>query len=317
MIYLIFAGYLFYPYFGRFGPVRYLIVANAGFAGVGVFVLSRRWLVSFAASVLAGALFAFGPFALSVASYHPSAGVIFALVPWLFCPAAFWTRRRPLNRIGSVIIVGLLSLLPFVTVILFFELLGQFGLFPIPKQIHLTLSGQLSLISPFAVGSDHFLVGLYHVPVAAFVVGLGMFFAGRRIGIIIIFAIGMFLSFCDFNLQASPIFWIAVPTLCCCIITGAGLEGLVLAGRGDRKWALAAGTISFVFAAVAILLGLNGQRIYFESAKLYALGVLGSFIIYFIARAQVSAHTFRWLILSAALLVDIVISSKILIAEIF
>ena len=52
--YALLALYLYYPHFEHFGRLDYLYPVNSVLAGLGCFVLSRRWISSFAASLLAG-----------------------------------------------------------------------------------------------------------------------------------------------------------------------------------------------------------------------------------------------------------------------
>ena len=94
VIYLGFAVYLYQPHFKNFNKLQYLLVLNACLASLGCFVLSRRWVSSFAGSFFAGALYGFGPFALGLANFHPTAGLLAAIVPWLFCPAVFGPKAE-------------------------------------------------------------------------------------------------------------------------------------------------------------------------------------------------------------------------------
>ena len=94
VMYAGFAIYLYQPYFKYFDALRYLLVVNVCLASLGCFVLSRRWVGAFAGSFFAGAMYGFGPFALGLAGCHPTAGLLAATVPWLFCPAAFGPKGR-------------------------------------------------------------------------------------------------------------------------------------------------------------------------------------------------------------------------------
>ena len=69
-----FAVYLYQPYFKDFNKLQHLLVVNACLASLGCFVLSRRWLATFAGSFFAGAIYGFGPFLLGLARFHPTAG---------------------------------------------------------------------------------------------------------------------------------------------------------------------------------------------------------------------------------------------------
>ena len=118
--YLALALHLYRPYIPKFEPVQYLFIINSIAGALGCFVLSRRWVSSFVGSLFAGAIYGFGPFALSFAAYHPFAGLPMAAVPWLFCQAAFF-RHNTLHQTNGHEFVGLavLKLLPIAAIALF------------------------------------------------------------------------------------------------------------------------------------------------------------------------------------------------------
>ena len=110
-VYTAFAVYLYRPYFKGFNALQLqdLFVANICLAFLGYYVLSRRWIAGFAESVFAGVIYGFGPFALGLAKFHPTAGFLVATIPWLFCPAVFGVARPswPLRgRPGLVLYEG-------------------------------------------------------------------------------------------------------------------------------------------------------------------------------------------------------------------
>ena len=143
VIYASFAVYLYQPYFKHFNALQYLLVVNVCLASLGCFVLSRRWVSSFAGSFFAGAIYGFGPFALGLANFHPTAGLLAAIVPWLFCPAVFGPKAK-LRWLRIP-----LSSLPFLAILLFFQISAHYRLFAIPMQARLTFSlgGKDSLLS--------------------------------------------------------------------------------------------------------------------------------------------------------------------------
>jgi hypothetical protein len=323
VIYIGFAIYLYQPYFKKFNGLQYLIVVNVCLASLGCFLLSRRWVIGFGGSFFAGVIYGFGPFMLSLTKFHPTAGLLAAAVPWLFCPAAFGPKakwrwlRMPL------------SALPFLAILLFFQVSAYCRLFAIPIQARLHLADLLSLLAPLVVvQQSSTLVGFYHVPIAALVMGLSMLLAARRFGIMIIFCLGAMLAFCGSFLSISPIMWLAIPVLCCSVLVGAGMQGLTSAGFADRRWVLMAATIAAVLSFITLLLatkyysiftgfGSKYARVLVETAKMYILGAIAVAIVYFMACAKLRVHWLRWGVLGLATVVDVFFSARFIVDKIF
>jgi hypothetical protein len=319
-VYAAFAVYLYRPYFNGFGSLRLqdLFVANICLASLGAYVLSRRWVAGFAESFFAGAIYGFGPFAIGLAKFHPTAGFLFAAIPWLFCPAVFGPQGKfkPL-RVP-------LSLLPFLVIVLFFQLAARFGLYPIPINLKLHGAEMAGLLAPLVTAKRNMtLVGFYHIPVAPLIMGLSMLLvpleglsrggilqrgiilkglAARRFGIVAIFAVATILAFCDSFLDISPIIWLAISMLCCSVLIGAGMQGLISGGFADRKWILFAAIVMSVLAIVTLLLatkyfqtfaslGSGYARLLTEEAKMYILGAITIAIFFLMARAKFTAHS--------------------------
>jgi hypothetical protein len=85
-VYAAFAIYLYQPHLKSFDRFHYLTFFNVWLASMGCFVLSRRWVSAFTGSIIAGAIYGFGPFVLGLGKFHPTAGLVAAAIPWLFCP---------------------------------------------------------------------------------------------------------------------------------------------------------------------------------------------------------------------------------------
>lgn len=318
-IYIAFSVYLYRPHFKDFSSLQYLIVVNACLASLGCFVLARRWVASFVGSLFAGAVYGFGPFALGLAIYHPTAGFLAAAVPWLFLPAAFgpeakwrWLRTP-------------LSALPFLAIPLFFKLSAHYGLFPIPIQTKLHLADLAGIVMPLVMAERNLtIVGFYHVPIAPLIIGFAMLFKARRLGVIIILLAGTIPAFCNHILGAGPIIWLAIPVLCCSILVGAGMQALVCAGQADRKWPLASAVVMGVLSIITLLLatkyfsvfaGLADKyaKLLTETAKMYILGTVALAVIFFITRAKLRVHQLRWAVLCCAAAVDIFCSAAFIV----
>ena len=310
-IYAGFALCLFLPHFKKFEPLRVLVVVNVCLAALGCFVLSRQWVASFAGSFFAGAIYGFGPFGLWLSGFHPSVGLLAASIPWLLCPASLCSKRKWLW------ISAPLSALPFLAIWLAFQISFQYRLFPIPIHTKLHLAALAGLLAPLvALERTTPLVGFYHVPIAALILGSSMLLKARRFGIMTIFTLGTILAFCGPFFNISPILWLTIPVLCCSILIGSGIQGFALAGYTDRKWILITTGIMAVLAIITLLLAIKYHNIFAglgskyarlltHTAKMYILGAITTAVIFFMARAKLRLTALRWIILSLAIGVDI------------
>jgi len=321
-MYASFAVYLYQPHFKHFNRLQHLLIVNVCLASLGCFVLSRRWVSAFWGSFFAGALYGFGPFALGLAAYHPTAGFLAATIPWLFCPAAFGpkARWRWISRP--------LSALPFLAILLFFQISTYYRLFAIPTQLKLRLADLAGVLAPCVIAERSLtLVGVYQVPIAALVMGFSMLLAARRFGIMAIFAVGVILAFCGPFFNVSPIIWLTIPVLCCSVLIGAGMQGLASAGFSDRRWVLLTAVIMGILAIVTLLLatkyfqtflGLGSRyaKLLTETAWMYILGAITVAIIFFMARAKLRIAPLRWVILCSATAVDIFLGARFIVDKI-
>jgi len=292
IIYAVFAVYLYQPYFKGFGRWQYLWVVNVCLASLGCYVLSRRWVAGFGESLFAGAIYGFGPFILGLAKFHPTASFLAAAIPWLFCPAAFGPKEKwRWLRIP-------LAVLPFLAIVLFFQVSTHYRLFAVSTQVRLHRVDLVGLLAPLITAQQNTtLIGFYHIPVAALVIGFSMLLAARRFSIIIIFTIGTILAFCDSFFGISPIIWFTMPMLCCSVLVGAGMQALASAGFADKRWVLASAAIMCTLAIVTLLLatkyfqtflglGAGYAKLFTEAGKMYVLGAIVAAIIFFMIRAK-------------------------------
>ena len=326
LVYAGFAVYLYLPYFENFQRFQRLLPMNLFLAALGCYALSRRWVSGFIESLLAGGLYGFGPFTLSLAQYHPTAGLLAALIPWLFFPAAFGLKDRWkwLNM--------LLATLPFLVIVLFFKVTIHYRLFAVPTQARLNINELYSLLAPL-VAAKHgtILVGFYHVPIAALIMGFAMLIAARRFGVMAILILGTILSLCHpliYALEVSPIIWLTISVLCCSIIIGLGLQGLVSAGYADRKWILATSIVMGILTIVTLLLatkyfqtfmglGSGYARLFTEEAKMYIIGTVAIAIIFFLSCAKLRMHRVREAVIFAAIALDMFLGARFIIDGFF
>ncbi|MCK4752130.1 MAG: hypothetical protein KAS75_01695 [Planctomycetes bacterium] len=322
-IYVGFSVYLYQPYFQHFKTIQYLFVVNVCLASMGCYILSRRWVVSFIGSFFAGAIYGFGPFSLGLAGYHPTVGFLAAAVPWLFLPATY----GPKGKFRWLRIP--LSALPFLGIVVFFQVSAYYRLFAVPTQAKLYLYDLGGLLAPLVMAERSMVVvGFYHIPIAALVMGFSMLLMARRFGIMVILCIGVILAFCSLGLNISPIMWLTIPVLCCAILIGAGTDGLAFAGSSDRKWIFASALIMAALSATTFFLamkyrntfaglGLNHAKLLTESCKMYALGTITVAIIYILTLAKLRVHWLRLAVLCFSIGVDIFFSARFIVDKIF
>ena len=328
-VFFVYAGfsiYLYLPYFERFQRFQCLLAVNLFLAAMGCFILSRRWICGFIESLLAGAIYGFGPFTLSLARYHPTAGLLAASIPWLFLPAAFGNKNRPFW------LSALLTAIPFLAIVLFFQVTVHFHLFAVPIQARFKPDEIYSLMAPLvAAKRGTTLIGFYHVPIAALIMGFALLIKARRYGVMTVTAIGIILTLCapvNSALAVSPIIWLTVSMLCCSIIIGVGLQGFVSAGYADRKWILAITIVMGSLAIVTLLLatkyfqiflglGSGYARLFTKEAKIYILGAIAIAIIFYLSHAKLRMHLLRETILFAAIAFDIFLGARFIIDGIF
>ncbi|MCU0914294.1 MAG: hypothetical protein MUC88_07015 [Planctomycetes bacterium] len=322
-----FAVYLYRPHFGGFTGWQWLLPLNAWWAALGGYAVSRRWVAGFTGSLLAGLLYGFSPFLLSLAKFHPSVSLLAAGVPWLFVPAA---ATRTLSSTRSRWLSLLLWLLPFGVIALFFYLSAEHQLFAAPPQAPVRLPDLAGALAPLALlPRSTVLFGVYHIPVAAFVLGLAMVWIARRWNLLLVAAAGLALTFSRSFLGAeqiawlgiSPILWLTIPMVWCAVWSGIGLQGLVAAGHADRHWILALavllGTLAIVTLLLAarcfqVFLGLGDGygRLFVAAAQIYLLGVAVLGVIFVLTWRNLRWHGLRWALLSTVLGMDIFLSAR-------
>ncbi|MBU1259935.1 MAG: hypothetical protein KJ757_06920 [Planctomycetes bacterium] len=317
IIYTLFAGWLFYPYAQQLSRIQLLFLpAGSVIGAAGVFLLSRRWVLSFFASLAGGAIFGFGTFACSFYCYHPAAGLVNAFLPWFFMPAVFfyhWAKFKP-NIVA--IFSGLFLLLPILFVLSAYEVAAGMQFYPVPLNTTLTVQSLTGLIDPTGVKPDIFAPGFYHVSIAGLVIGFILLIRTSRIWTIILFVAAVFAAFFTPILNVPPAIWVSVPVLICSLLIAEGLEALVLSGASDSKWLLVSVAVLLLAILFNILLT-SRTGVFPQSVGLYGIGVVTVLLIYFIAQSKLAWHGTRMLVLYPAIFIDIIISTRYIIGRIF
>jgi len=320
-IYTAFAVYLYRPYLGEFTRWQYLLPFNSAAAAMGCFVLSRRWVCCLSGSLLAGAVFGFGPFVLGLARFHPTAGLLAASIAWLLLPASRYGRGRwPLAAV--------LCLLPAAVIVLFFQIGVHWRLFAMPISTQVRAEDLAALAAPLVmVRRTGSLLGFYHVPMAAVVLGLAMTLKARRVGVLLVLVAGATLAGWHSVCGVSPTIWLVFPVLCCSVMGGEGLSGLILAGNKDQKWVLLVAAVEAAMAVAALLLaaryfqvllglGSGYARLLVATARMFLMGAVATGFVFAVAAAGLRLAWLRTAVLGAALAVDIFVGAKFIVDSI-
>lgn len=331
-VYVAFAVHLYYPYFGTFTPWQWLLPASVCLGAVGCFVLSRRWVIGFSGSFVAGLVYGFGPFLLSLARFHETTMLLAAGIPWLFLPAAFVGRKH-----GGVA-TFLLSLLPFAAIVLFFRVGAgaDYRLFAAPIQAAPRPVDLFGFVAPLVMVTRTTTVpSLYHVPIAPLIFGLAMMFRARRYGVLLILVTGFALTFCRSFLAPahlewlgiSPILWLSIPLVGLSVLAGVGLQGLIEAGFSDGKWVLLAGIVPGILAITTLLLaakyfqtifglGDGYARLFVEAAKMHLMAAVAAAFVFTMTHFKTRVPSMRWLVLCGAIAVDIFFGAQYIVDKI-
>jgi hypothetical protein len=316
VIYAAFAVYLYINHLNNFYPYRRLLIPAAMLAASGTYILSTRWLSSPIASFFAGLLYAFGPFTLGFALYHPAAQMLVAILPFLLIPAALWPHKPSL---ASAFITTVFAVMPFVAIIAFFTAAAHYGFFPVPLYQKLHFVPYVGLLTPLVLKPMNFpFPSFYHFAVAPFIFGLFLFIRLHRFGAILFCAAGFVLAFYASISQTSPIIWAALPMLCFSIVAGLGLQGLVIATDADSVSLANCSVLMAVFAAASALVGFKlNNSLLFLASFWYIFAALAVYLILRLATSDRRARFFRWTILGIPLAVDIFISARAVIDKLF
>lgn len=320
-LYLAFAVYLYNPHFRKLRDLDNLVVISFTLAALGCYALTRRWVASFLASLLAGAVYGFGPYVLGLARFHPAASLLAAVIPWLLCPSAFaFKKRRQWLRWPCV-------LLPFIAIIAFFWLSSHFRLFAVPNQARLHSKDLVGLLAPLVtarLGGKTMLIGFYHVPVAIAVLGMIMSMVAQRYALLTIPMAAIILGLSPPILGVSPVMWFSIPTVFCSVAFALGLQGVLLAGHTDRKWILFAVLLAAFLSIAALLFATkyfqawcgfasSYAKLFLEAGKIYLLAAVTLAIIFLLTRLKFRAKTLRWLLLATVTGLDIFLGASYII----
>jgi hypothetical protein len=310
-IYVFISIYLYAPYLRGFTRIEYLFVINSAASSIGCFLLSRRWTKTFSASILAGAIYAFGPFLLGFTAYHPFAGIPAAIFPWLFIPAVMMVSGKKVSFLWALKL--LLCAFPFVIVILFFYLLslpsiGPF--FPMPP-IKGHLVNFVPIAFPLTGSAEDFIVSFYHLPVCGILLGLPLLISRKKYILLILFAACLCLSFCRPILETPPIVWTLLPGIFWAVLAAAGSERLLMANKTDVRLILAC------FIVLAVLSGFNFNQGHILSGSIFAGGTLLLAGVIVISRRSMNMRFLLWMLFYVGCCADILWGAKCTLEQVF
>lgn len=318
-VYAIFSGWLFWPYLGQFSGYQYLYAINPVLAAWGVYFLSRRWINNWTPSVLAGAAYGLGPFALSFSIYHPLAGIVYVMIPWLFLPSVYWGRSK--NPSGARFLTrGIFSLLPFAAVFGLFWVLSRPWIGPyflMPQTTPMNINDFRALFFPLYETGGKVIFSIYHIPLLLSLMGIFVLAVVQRVIVLIPFAAGLVLCFLDSVMQVSPIVWAAFPILFLSMLSGLGFQSMLYAGKSDSKWIIGCAIIAAALAAFFAGLSLHPLtgRVFDMTAMFYLVAAIALAAVYYFIRAKWRLPWGKWAILTSAVLLDIILSSRYLVGK--
>ncbi|MHC4949505.1 MAG: hypothetical protein ACYTEU_00755 [Planctomycetota bacterium] len=290
---------------------------NTAAAAWGAYFISKRWVKNWTPSLFAGAVYGFGPFALSFETFHPLAGLSFAMVPWLLLPAVYWHKGKSPDAFRFSI-RALLTLLPFAGIALLFWLTAQQWTGPVflmPKELSMTVKDFTDLILPLRKSGGVVVLGLYHCSIIFALMGVFVYIKLQRIGLLIPIAAGLILSFWEPVFQVSPIVWAAFPILFLSLLCGLGFQAFLWAGKSDSKWVVICAAAASVLAAFSwgITMSAFAGRVVELTALLYGLAATALWILLAMIRLNLRWHWFKWALLTTAIIIDLLFSARYLI----
>ncbi len=320
VLYGCFSIYLYLPSVGV-NNARVFCGFNAMAAAWGAYFLSKRWVNNWTPSVLTGAVYGFGPFALSFGAFHPLAGMSIVMVPWLLLPSVYWHKGKSPDTIRFCI-RGLLALLPFAGIVLLFWLPAQQWAGPrflMPKDLALTVQDFANLIFPLRNSGGIVAFGLYHGAVVFALMGVFVYIKLQRIAVLIPIAAGLILSVWEPIFQVSPIVWAAFPILFLSVLCGLGFQAFLWTGKADTKWIVICAAAASALAAFSagIMITPFAGKVFELTAIMYGLTAAALWILLALVRLNLRWPWFKWAVLTAAITIDLLFSARYFVDKLF
>jgi hypothetical protein len=318
---LAFAAWLYKPHWFGLGGIKLLWPLNSVLAATGCFVLTRRWISSFDASLLAAVIYGFGPFGLSFVSYHPLAGLSYVAVPWLLCPATYYPAGHA-SGMQKTMITALLSLLPFAAIAGLFWLAAHHWAGPfflMPKNKMLEPADLQGMITPMIFMSNHFTIGFYHMPLICMLMGLFVFALSGKETLLVPVLGAIVLSLLSPICEVTPIVWLSFATLFLSVCSALGLQSLAWAGKADRFWILACVIAALLLAGGNYLMAGShpGQTDYRQTAVLFGISAAAIGLVFLLTQLNLKLTLVRWTVLFGVCVYDLWVTAPRLVDSLF
>jgi len=246
-VYSLFAGWLYAPYFDSFSRLQFIVPVQGAAGAMGMYLLIYHNNKDLWPSLLCGALFGFGSFALVLGTFHPSVGVLFAALPWSCLPGRIYKAGK--SRWSKALSL-LLLILPVVSVIAFFKLAAICRLFSLPIQERLGIGNIASFFLPLHIKwLSHFPVSIYHIGAVCFIWGFLHISPKERIKLAVLLVICAGLGVFRPILQVSPVIWMSFALIGICMTAARGLGEF----HGGVKIAFLAGLTADIFICASVM----------------------------------------------------------------
>ncbi|AQT68568.1 hypothetical protein STSP2_01736 [Anaerohalosphaera lusitana] len=216
------------PYFWKFGPTQLLIPFSLTIAAAGAFLFTTSFS-SRSASFLAGLLYAFSPYSLSLLTLHPAAMLIFTCVPWILCLG--FTAALPQRTIRQIIAICLLALVTWA----FFAYTESLSFYPAPVHLHTGLQPLHELVSLPVNSPTLFSFNLYHIGSVIALYAFCRHILDLPPLLVSAATAGLLLSMSDPILAISPVIWRAIPIAVLCLLTATAFDTLTAQGKSSKK----------------------------------------------------------------------------------
>ncbi len=239
------------------------------------------------------------------------------MIPYSVIPAAFASQLTS-RRFFSALIVFFGFFTPFIFIIVSFQVGALFRFYPLPQNASVSLQTFTSLLVDSVAPVYRLSLGLFHVPLAFFVIGVILLFKSKRLSPILIIALALCLALYKPALfMVPPAFWLSIVVLVFSITVAIGFSALLLSGSSDSFLLLLSVCVSAFAVAVALLLAKTVNATFLYSAQLHGLGVLAVLTIFFISRAGLTMPRIRLLLLGTAAGIDVIMTANHLMRGVF
>ncbi len=296
-----------------------LLAAYQTAAGLGVYLLSRRWISQYPGRLLAAILYAFGPVAMQflyAEDYAIQSGLFWAIFPWLNLPAVLWPIGKPPTFTNRTIHAGLV--------------LGGTGVFLllsylntqqkwIPSDWQMKPQALIDLFSPLLKSDRGPCLSLCHIPLITAALGLLTCLHSRKKILPILILVSILMSLFKLTPMIVPFSCIAFAGLYLSVLAGLGAQTIAWLGKADKHYLSLCIILSAGLWLLAHILRLRGWETVsggnenLGPASLYAIALVLFTSIYYMILGGFRWTQLRWGLLILAFAADILLCAKILI----